>query len=122
MKSRWITHGKQKVFYYDYKDFGPDANGMIAEIDEVEVAIRQEPKKSLLILIDVRDSMITREVGTRITKNSQYTKAYARKVAVVGVTGVTRAFAATISRLTRGTPESFFDDVEEALDWLVEPA
>ncbi|MBN1814737.1 MAG: STAS/SEC14 domain-containing protein [Anaerolineae bacterium] len=75
----------------------------------------------MLILVDIRNTVISREVSSLIKENSQHTKPYARKVAIVGVKGVVRVIADSIGRLTRGTPQTFFDDPEDAMDWLVEP-
>jgi hypothetical protein len=122
MKSRWVTHKDQKIFYYDYRDFGFDADGVKAEIEEVEDLVSQQPEHSMLILVDIRDTVISREVSAMVKENSQHTKPYAHRVAIVGVKGVVRVIADSIGRLTRGTPQAFFDDLKEAMDWLVESA
>jgi len=121
MKSYWVTHKDQKIFYYDYRDFGFDADGVKAEIEQVEDLVSQQPEHSMLILVDIRDTVISREVSAMVKENSQHTKPYARRVAIVGVKGVVRVIADSIGRLTRGTPQAFFDDPEDAMDWLVEP-
>ena len=75
----------------------------------------------MLILVDIRNTVVSREVSVMIKKNSQHTKPYARKVAIVGVKGAVRVIADSIGRLTRGTPQAFFDYSEDAMEWLAEP-
>lgn len=75
----------------------------------------------MLILVDIRGTVVSREVSAMIKENSQHTKPYARRVAIVGVKGVVRVIADSIGRLTRGTPQAFFDTPEDAMEWLVEP-
>lgn len=63
--------------------------------------------------------MVSREVSALIKDNASHTKPYAKKVAVVGGKGVVRVIADSIGRLTRGTPQAFFNTVEEVQDWLI---
>jgi hypothetical protein len=119
MKSEWISHQGHKIFYYNYTDFGQDAEGLKAEIEAAQSVIEQQPENSMLILVDIRGTVVSREVSALIKENASRTKPYAKKVAVVGVKGVVRVIADSIGRLTRGTPQTFFDTLEEAKDWLV---
>jgi hypothetical protein len=120
MKSEWITHQGQAIFCYDYTGFGLDVAGLKAEMEAAQAVIEQQPENSMLILVDIRGTVVSREVSGLIKENARRTKPYAQKVAVVGVKGVVRVIADSIGRLTRGTPQAFFDDLEEAKDWLID--
>jgi hypothetical protein len=119
MKSKWVSHQGHEIFYYNYTDFGQDAEGLKAEIEAAQSVIEQQPENSMLILVDIRGTVVSREVSALIKDNASHTKLYAKKVAVVGVKGVVRVIADSIGRLTRGTPQTFFDTPEEAKDWLI---
>jgi hypothetical protein len=119
MKSEWITHQGQAVFCYDYTDFGLDVEGLKAEVEAAQAVIEQQSENSMLILVDIRGTVVSREAAALIKENARFTRLYAQKVAVVGVKGVVRVIADSIGRLTRGTPQAFFDGPEEAKDWLI---
>jgi hypothetical protein len=119
MKSEWITHRGQAIFCYDYTGFGLDAEGLKAEVEAAQAIIEQQPENSMLILVDIQGTVVYREAAALIKENARRTRPYAQKVAVVGVRGVVRVIADSIGRLTRGTPQAFFDDLDEAKNWLI---
>jgi hypothetical protein len=119
MRSKWISHQGHKIFYYNYTDFGQDTEGLKAEIKAAQSVTKQQPENSMLILVDIQGTVVSREAAALIKENAERTQPYAQKVAVVGVKGVVRVIADSIGRLTRGTPQTFFDTLEEAKDWLI---
>ena len=79
MKSEWISHQGHKIFYYNYTDFGQDAEGLKAEIETAQSVIEQQPENSMLILVDIQGTVVSREVSALIKENASRTKPYAKK-------------------------------------------
>lgn len=71
-----------------------------------------EPKGSVLILTDLRDTNIGRELLPAMNAASAASKDHAKKTAVLGVTGAKRKLADLLSSLT-GQPLKYIDDMEE---------
>lgn len=59
------------------------------------------------------------ELLSAMNDASSATKAYVRKTAVLGVTGMKRRLADLLTAIT-GQPLKYFDDIESARDWLAE--
>ena len=119
MKSRWIEHKGKRVFYTDYIDLGYDANALEAEMKEAEAIVCAQPENSVLIIIDTRGTVGSKEAMELLKSSAVRTKPYFRKAAVVGITGYRKVLLDAIS-LFSGQPFGSFNDPEEAKDWVVE--
>ena len=118
MKSRWVTHKGQKIFYIDLSDFQLDHESFIKELGAAETITCQQPENSLLVLTDVNGTIVSPEVMNFAKGSSARTMKHVRKTAVVGITGMRKFLLGAVSRFS-GQRFSVFDDVEEAKDWLV---
>lgn len=119
MRSEWIEHNSKKIFYQDFSKLFYNADAVKAELNEVQEIVKAQPKGSLLILTDLRDTNIGSDLLPAMNAASTATKDYVRKTAVLGVTGVKRKLADLLSSLT-GQPLKYFDDIESAKRWLTE--
>lgn len=118
MKSTWITHNGKKIFYADYSDFGKEFQKLKAEVDYANVIIVKEPKDSLLLLVNVTDTIGTSEITFYLKDAAIQAKAHVRKAAVIGISGVRLALLRSVTYLS-GMDVVSFDDIETAKDWLV---
>ena len=118
MKSKWIAHQGKKVLLCDYSNFRADIQALQAEIAAVEAVICQQPLASVLVLVDLTNTVGTPEVVEMFKKMTSRTAPYNCKRAVVGVVGLKRMLAEAVARFS-GSPMSYFDSFESARNWVV---
>ena len=118
MKSRWIRWNETAVLHLDYANFKQDIEGLRAEVLEADAEILREPKGTVLVLIDLRDTVASAAVVSMFKESSAITTPYIRRHALIGVTGMKRYLADKVARLA-GRPMRLFVTEKEALDWLV---
>jgi hypothetical protein len=117
MKSHWITHQGRRIFIADYSHFGADMAAALAEVDAADAVICARPEKSVLILVDTRDTVVSTETAAYMKKSTARTEKHIRKMAIIGATGVRRIIVSAITKIS-GQQATVFDDTEKALDWL----
>lgn len=118
IKSRWVVWHGVGVLHLDYANFKQDIEGLREEVRQADEEIQREPKGSVLVLIDLRDTVATGAVVSLFKESSALTNPYVRKHALIGVTGMKRFLADKVAKLAR-RPMRLFDTEEQALDWLV---
>jgi hypothetical protein len=119
MRSLWIEHNGKKIFYQDFSKHFYNSLAVRVELEEVQKVVTAEPKDSVLVLSDFRDTNVGSDLLASMNAASIATKAYVRKTAVLGVTGMKRTLADLLTMLT-GQPLKYFDDMEAAKDWLTQ--
>lgn len=118
MRSQWIEHKGKKIFYQDFSKNFFNSTAVKEELTEVQKVVMTQPPGSALILSDFRDTNVGSDLLSVMNSASAATKAHVRKTAVLGVTGMKRKLADLLTAIT-GQPLKYFDNVEEAKDWLV---
>ncbi len=119
MRSTWIEHKGKKIFYQDFSKHFYNSAAVKAELAEVQKVVTTQPKDSVLVLSDFRDTSVGNDLLASMNAASAATKAYVHKTAVLGVTGMKRKLADLLTALT-GQPLKYFDDMESAKNWLAE--
>jgi hypothetical protein len=119
MRSEWIEHNGKKIFYQDFSRNFYNSAVVKAELAEVQKIVMSQPVNSTLVLSDFRDTNVGSDLLSAMNSASAATKAYVRKTAVLGVTGMKRKLADLLTAIT-GQPLKYFDDMESAKNWLVE--
>jgi len=119
MRSEWIEHNEKKILYQDFSKLFYNSAAVKEELAEVQKIVMAQPKNSVLILTDMRDTNVGRDLLPAMNAASAATKDYVKKTAVLGVTGVKRKLADLLTALT-GQPLMYFDSIEAAKSWLVE--
>jgi hypothetical protein len=119
MRSEWIDHNGKQIFYQDFSKLFYNSAAVKAELAEVQQIVLAQPKGSVLVLTDMRDTNVGRDLLPAMNAASAATKDYVKKTAVLGVTGVKRKLADMLTALT-GQPLKYFDDITRAKEWLVE--
>lgn len=117
IKSRWVVWNGVGILHLDYSGFKQDIEGLREEVRQADEEIQREPKGSVLVLIDLRDTVATGAVVSLFKESSALTNPYVRKHALIGVTGMKRFLADKVAKLAR-RPMRLFDTPEQALDWL----
>ena len=119
MKSKWITHQGTQVFYVDFSDFERDLDGLKAEFEAVTTMMEQQQKSSVLVLADLYNTVLSKEVVAFIKDGSLKIRPYLKKGAIVAeVSGFKKVVLDAIIWFVE-QDVSLFDDAQEAKDWLV---
>jgi hypothetical protein len=119
MRSEWIEHKGKRIFYQNFSKNFFNSAAVKAELEEVQKVVMSQPVGSTLVLSDFRDTNVGSDLLAAMNTASSATKAYVRKTAVLGVTGMKRKLADLLTAIT-GQPLKYFDTMEAAEDWLVE--
>ncbi len=118
MKSTWQEYKGKQIFYQNFSGLYYNSAAVIAELNEVQEIVTSQPKDSVLVLTDLRDTQVGGDVLSAMNTASARTKDFVHKTAVLGVTGVKRTLGDMLSRLT-GQPLMYFDNEIDAREWLV---
>ncbi len=118
MKSRWTTYKGARVMYCDFSNFKSDVNGLRVEVEAVDREIIREPDASVLILVDMRNTVASGAAVELFKESAKLTNSHVKKQAVVGVSGFKRFLADVVARFS-GQGMRLFDSEGEAMDWLV---
>lgn len=117
LKSRWRRWNDKAFLHLDYANFKADIEGLKQEVAEADAEIQREPRGTVLVLIDLRDTVASGPVVQMFKKSSVLTQPYIRRHALIGITGIKRYLADKVAQLT-GRPMRLFKTEEEALNWL----
>ena len=118
MCSKWIEHNGKRIFFQDFANHFYNTEAVKKELEEVQVTVKAEPLNLVLVLSDFRNTNIGRELLPIMNAASSETKAYVKRTAVLGVTGVKRSLADMLCQLA-GQEMNYFDEEIQAKDWLV---
>ena len=118
MKSRWTNYKGSRVMYCDFANFKSDTDALRAEVEAVDRDIVKEPAASVLLLIDMRNTVASGAAVELFKESARLTNPHVRKQAVIGVSGFKRFLADVVARFS-GQGMRLFDDEGEAMDWLV---
>ncbi|MFN2269221.1 MAG: hypothetical protein ACK2US_00185 [Anaerolineae bacterium] len=118
MRSKWITHKGERIFFADLSGLGRHLDAFREELMEAETVAYQQPEGSLLVLTDVRDTVLSSEVMDFAKESAARVTKYIRKEAIIGMAGIRQVLLDAVSRFS-GRHFATFDNVEAAKDWLV---
>ena len=122
MKSRWHAHLDHRILYIDLSGLRDNVRAFDEEISAAVSTlgpeIYQQPPNSVLVLVDIRNTALTRDASRILTERIKDTKKYVKRTAVVGMTGIRKAFLDFFSLIAESETGSF-DEPESAKAWLV---
>ena len=118
MKSQWLEHKGKRILSGDLSNFKMDISGLKAEFEYTTGILLQQPEKSVLMVVDLRGTIISPETLGLIKSQIDRSNKYIRKGAIVGLTGARKTLFDLLSKLTRSEVAAF-DAPEPAMDWLV---
>ncbi|MFH1459161.1 MAG: hypothetical protein ABIG64_02135 [Candidatus Omnitrophota bacterium] len=119
IKSHWITHKNKRIYFMDGSGLGANFELAKNEIDATASAVSTEPEKSVLILFDVNNTVVTSQSLTYLKEALKLSSKHVKKVASIGVKGAKKIIMSMIIRVFNLNVEPF-DNLEQAKDWLVE--
>ena len=122
MKSQWISYGGKRILHMDLSSFKEDLKGFEEEITSAIGTLGPEmfrqPEHSVLVLVDLRNTVMTATAQKFLTERIKDTRLYVKKTAVVGMTGIRRMFLDFFAHVANSETAPF-DDPESAKEWLV---
>ena len=120
MTSRWIEHKGKQILYVDVANLGEDVNAIAEEIRTVAAMAAHEPEGSVLGLADLRGTVLTQDLASRLKNSVPEINRYIGRAAVVvdRLTGFKRVILDAVARVA-GRNVTVFESLEEAQDWLV---
>lgn len=118
MKSQWVEYKGKQFFYGDVSNLKTNVNDLATELNASTQIIMQQPEKSVFMIVDLRNTIISPDAARVIKDNIDQTNRYICKGAIVGLTGVRKAVFDIFSRLTSAEVVSF-DSIDEAKEWLI---
>jgi hypothetical protein len=116
MVSGWETYQGKRYFICRYCNLTLEA--LKREIAEVEALFVQQPEHSILLLVDVRGTIISTGTFDVLRCTAADMKKYIRNTAILGVTGARRTMLDLLIKFT-GLSISAFDRQADAVEWLV---
>ena len=122
MKSQWISYGGKRILHIDLSNFKEDLKGFEEEITSAIGTLGPEmfrqPEHSVLVLVDLRNTVMTATAQKLLTERIKDTRVYVKKTAVVGMTGLRRMFLDFFAHVANSETAPF-DDPESAKEWLI---
>ncbi len=122
MAAHWIDFEGKRIFYVDMAGFKTNEQALDDELNRTIGNIGEgwenTPLGTALVLVDLRDTNITRGVQRRIMERIKVTQKYIRKTAVVGLSGLRRVFLDLFAR-SAAVQTVGFEDPDSAKKWLV---
>ena len=119
MKSQWAAHEGERIFCVDLSNLGHDIHAVEVELAAVSEVMGQEPNDSVLGLVDLRGTTLSREVALLIKNAAPRMGSAIRRAAIVldQITGIRRLILEGILRVAR-RDATLFDDIEKGREWL----
>ena len=114
---RFITHKGKRVLLVDYSNVTDEAE-LLQMIEQREFLVDQQPKNSVLVVLNVTGAKFSKEVLTRAKEANVYDRPYVRRSAMVGAADYQKAALDAVSMFAKRHWEKF-DTLAEALDWIV---
>jgi hypothetical protein len=122
MKSKWVQFEGRRILFIDLSNFKNNMSGFESELNETISTIGQEvyqqPLHSVLVLVDMTDTHLTKTANQLLSERIADTKKYILRTAVVGMTGFRGMFLDYFARLA-GSETVGFENIEPAEKWLV---
>jgi hypothetical protein len=122
MKSQWITYNGQRILHMDLSNFKEDLKNFEVELNAAVTTLGQEmyqqPEHSVLVLVDLRNTVMTSPAQKLLTERIKDTRQYVKKTAVVGMTGLRRMYLDFFAHIA-GSDTAPFDNQDSAKEWLV---
>jgi hypothetical protein len=112
--STWLNTRNTRIYCVDLSSFNDNPAGIAAEIEAARGQIEPQPENSLLITIDLHETRLTLEIERFLRDITRPV----RKMAILGVPGLRRAWYNLAGRAPWPARARFFEDFEKAKDWL----
>ncbi len=111
-----LQHNGKTIIFHDYRHLEGQTYVQAVEYNGQQVEQAHIPQR--LVLIDVTDSVVDKDVFRAFKRVSKSASSTVSKTAVVGVSGIQKLFLNTIAAISK-LEIQLFDNQDAAKDWLV---
>ena len=118
-RATWVSYKERSLWCCDFSGFGANRQDLQAEIEMSDTVIRQQPEDSLLVTVVLYKTKMTPEIEEFFRVNTTRSPNPIRKMAILYVSDIQRFWYQVINRVQWPKNTKFFDDYEEAKEWLV---
>jgi hypothetical protein len=118
VNSKWITRKETAIYCIDFSSLGADQEGLMLEITASDEVLKKQADYSLLAALDLHHTSLMAPIAQFINQISMPHSPF-RKIAFVGVSDLRRAWYSLARGVRWPKNAAFFDDYEQAKDWLV---
>ena len=115
----WRKHEGHQILFADYRSLSTEeVVEAIKENEKMVAVLQQRGMRDLLILSDVTDVPVDKQVVTAFMSVSKVMKPITRASAVVGVDAPRKVVLSVVNAFSSVSNKAL-DSVEEAMDWLI---
>ncbi|NTV51438.1 MAG: hypothetical protein HGA76_00285 [Candidatus Firestonebacteria bacterium] len=114
----FITHRGHEIFYVDYASL--KGQEFVDVIRACGRELQRCGKTRILLLINLENSVVTREIAGIMREDTAVTKQFVYKLAIVGANAFHRILASLVISATNNKLMHYFKEMEAAKDWLIE--
>ena len=116
-RTNFTTHQGKRILVMDFSSLS-DIDSGLAHIGEAKRIVAQQPKASLLVVVDTTDSKFDRNTIAALRDLAEHDKPFVIASALVGISGLKSTVMNTVARLV-GRSFKTFDNRQAAMDWLI---
>ena len=120
MKSRWISYQDTLIFNVNFSNLAQNRESLKTELEAITLVVMDQPKNSILALVDIRDTNLTPALVLLIRQYAWRLGGYIYRAAVIDNT-INHFKMVVLNSIARvgGQEVVLFDDKEKAKNWLV---
>ncbi|MFH1459162.1 MAG: STAS/SEC14 domain-containing protein [Candidatus Omnitrophota bacterium] len=118
IKSHWIKYKEKRIYFCDYSNFSDKFELLNEEMSGATEIICQEPEISVLILVDISNSLANARAFNQVKEYMKRSGKHMRAIAVIGSTKVRNIMIRAVARIFN-LEIMPFDDPESAKQWLI---
>ena len=120
MKSKWIIHNETQIFNVDFSNLAQNRDALKAELEAITEVVMDQPKNSVLALVDIRNTALTAAMTLVIRRYAWRLGGYIYRAAVVD-NSVSHFKMVVLNSVARvgGQEIVLFSNREKAKDWLI---
>jgi hypothetical protein len=119
VKSRWVGYDGAPLYAVNLTGLGADREAITFEIEGAEAVLCKQEKGSLLVVLDLALTNMTPEVVRFLSAHAGQPSDPIRKLAIVGISRVQKAWYRVTRHVSWPNHARFFDEHEKAKAWLV---
>ncbi len=114
---RWENYKGQQILVCDYRNLR--GKEYINAIEENLSIANSSNRSDLLILTDIRDSVVDVDVSNKLKELAGDLKQITNKMAIVGLTGLKKLMLKFLNKIASMNIKPF-EDINAAKEWLIQ--
>lgn len=118
-RAKWVSYKGRDLWGCDFSDFKGNRKALAEEIRVSEAPFSQQKVDSMLVAVYMHKPDFTPELLAFLEKASAQAENPIHKMAIVGVTGMEKAWFQWVKKVSWPANARFFMDYEKAKAWLV---